>query len=88
MTQSDPIASSSGEHGWNDHLNSAARRKRKEIHYNFNPKLDDDIISTHENLENTEETLGHKWKFTRSEDLPDWAQAGKGPSKNHRKSKK
>ena len=89
LTQSDPIESSAGEHGWNDHLNGRdGRRKKKEINYNFNPKLDGDIIDTHENLENTEETMGHKWKWTASEDLPDWAQHEKSAPKHKKKSKK
>lgn len=57
----------------------------------MNPKLDGDIVSTHENLENTEETMGHKWKWTASEDLPDWAMSGKPgkmDSKHKKKSKK
>ena len=31
--------------------------------YDFNPELDDDIKTTHKNLRNAENTLGHTWKF-------------------------
>jgi hypothetical protein len=57
LTQSDPI---SGSAGWPERKND---RRKREAHYNFNPKLDGDIVDTHENLENTEETLGKKWKW-------------------------
>ena len=31
--------------------------------YDFNPELDDDIKTTHKNLRNAENTLGHTWNF-------------------------
>jgi hypothetical protein len=33
----------------------------KDVDYNFAPKLDGDIITTHKNLADTETNLGHHW---------------------------
>jgi hypothetical protein len=31
--------------------------------YDFNPELDDDIKTTHKNLKNAENSLGHSWNL-------------------------